>query len=526
MMPAWRPVTPSSRRCEKYSSGEQLVQRFHVLHVGDARRGQQRRDHGPQIEHASGRNPLNARERLQHLVPNLVTAATDARTDGSGGRRRKTSDRLLDDPAGQRAPAAVQHRHLLTVRERDRIAVGHEHEQTDAGLAGQMAVHPLEVLVPRLRIRAVRRRPRPFLEVRAVHLPAHRHPFGLHPGLRGGAVAILGHPLGVVRGQDAEVERLVRPDAHSPLAGGEGHIRARQPHCACSRASEQRRLELLVTARDEPVELSVERLVERAPHGRALRNAGREQVCPRDLQGHRPQLGRPAEDRLRGRAQRQSERKRLGRLPAEQPTQLRRRVLALPQSRRDPRRHARGARGGVALLRGQVQVREPEVELLGRLLDQGGERRDAAVGPDRNGPQGGRRHQIGIRLELGVQRSVDLQIPHAPDRGGRVELAQKIHQLVPDPGARHGREGVARRGLASETLRLRVEREAQPHRIAHRPQETGGIVEEAAFVQHSHEASVHVGQAAGRVVEVTEVVAREAHRHGVDREVAPPEVVD
>ena len=92
MMPAWRPVTPSSRRWEKYSSGEQLVQLVHVLDVRDARGGELSGDHGPQIEHAPGGSPLNARERLQHLVPDLIAAAPDPRPHGGGRRRGKARD--------------------------------------------------------------------------------------------------------------------------------------------------------------------------------------------------------------------------------------------------------------------------------------------------------------------------------------------------------------------------------------------------------------------------------------------------
>ena len=51
-----------------------------------------------------------------------------------GDEKRATAFSMI--AAGQRAPAAVEHRHLLAVRERDGIAIGHQHEQADAGLGG------------------------------------------------------------------------------------------------------------------------------------------------------------------------------------------------------------------------------------------------------------------------------------------------------------------------------------------------------------------------------------------------------
>ena len=94
----------------------------------------------------------------------------------AAGVASKRVERLLDDPAGERAPAAVEHRRPLAVRERDREAVGHEHEQPEARLARQVPVEPRQVLAAGLGVDAVGRRLAPLAELGAVHLPAHRHP--------------------------------------------------------------------------------------------------------------------------------------------------------------------------------------------------------------------------------------------------------------------------------------------------------------------------------------------------------------
>ena len=77
----------------------------------------------------------------------------------------------------------------------------------------------------------------PLAQVAAVHLPAHGDAVAVHAGVIGRAAAVLLHVRRVVVGEDPEVQRLVGPLAHAALAGGEGHGRVREPHCACSRAS-------------------------------------------------------------------------------------------------------------------------------------------------------------------------------------------------------------------------------------------------------------------------------------------------
>ena len=91
-------------------------------------------------------------------------------------------------------------------------------QQSDPAPRGQVAVHAWQLLAPGVGVRLLGVRRVPLPQLGAVHLPAHHHPVGLHPGGRGEATAVLGHPLGLVVGEDAQVERAVRALAHSPFA--------------------------------------------------------------------------------------------------------------------------------------------------------------------------------------------------------------------------------------------------------------------------------------------------------------------
>jgi hypothetical protein len=205
--------------------------------------------------------------------------------------------------------------------------------------------------------------------------------------------------------------------------------------------------------------------------------------------------------------------------------QLGRRQRALPQRRRDARPDACGSRGGVARAGGQVEVGEPEIELLRGALHERRERRHCAVRPDRRGAQRSGRHELGIRVELRMQRAVDLEVAHPLDPTRRIRLAQQVHELVADAGAGDGRERLGGHGLPREALRLGVELEAEPGGVADCTQQPGRVVEEAAVVEHADRGHRHVGHAAAGVVEVADVVAGEPDRHRVDREVAAREVL-
>ncbi len=79
--------------------------------------------------------------------------------------------------------------------------------------------------------------------------------------------------------------------------------------------------------------------------------------------------------------------------------------------------------------------------------------------------------------------------------------------------------------VACEHLGVRVEAESQPRLEPHTAQEPGRVVAEALVVKHAQQTGVEVGEPTVRIVEVAQIVALEADRHGVDREVATGEVL-
>ena len=121
--------------------------------------------HPAQVEHAPLDGAGYVGEALGHLGADLVAAAADARADRGDGRRVEPRDRLGDDAAGERAPAAMQHGGPPPVGERDRVAVGDQHEQTQARDGAQVPVDPRQLLVSRLRVGGLGIGPVPFAQV-------------------------------------------------------------------------------------------------------------------------------------------------------------------------------------------------------------------------------------------------------------------------------------------------------------------------------------------------------------------------
>jgi hypothetical protein len=158
--------------------------------------------------------------------PLLEAAAADARPDDGSRGAVELLRRLRDDPSGDAAPAAVQHRHLIRRRERDRQAVGDLDQQTKAAQRGDVAVDLGPGCVDG--VEGVGRRRRPTLDLGAMHLTAERDRGGSATDRGGDPAPVLGHPLGIVARLDAEVERLVGPCADAAGARREEHPRAGQ----------------------------------------------------------------------------------------------------------------------------------------------------------------------------------------------------------------------------------------------------------------------------------------------------------
>ena len=142
-------------------------------------------------------------------------------------------------------------------------------------------------------VAGIRRRRVPLGQLRAVHLPAHGHPFAA--GARAGrqAAPVLRHVGRVVLGEHPEIERPVGPLAHAAVAVGEEHPRAAGAATPSSILPRQRQRapELVLATGHEAVQLSVERPLECTAHRRALGHAGSQEVVAGYLETHARQLG-------------------------------------------------------------------------------------------------------------------------------------------------------------------------------------------------------------------------------------------
>ena len=234
-----RPVRPRSRRCEKKSSGSQLVQRpvRSTVSIPAARRPRS-------IASARSRfAPLHdvvaeARaERLGDLLPHLVAAGADSRPDRGCRRAGHRSDAVLEDAVHEPAPADVQDdeaRSPIPAGEDDGEAVRREEAHGTPRLLRPEPVSLLEVGAGRDDTPAVR-----LEDARPVDLPGHRR--GLRVGADGFAqnAPVLDDSARLVVREDAEVQRLEIALAHASLACREGgevpvaEVRLEELH-ACS----------------------------------------------------------------------------------------------------------------------------------------------------------------------------------------------------------------------------------------------------------------------------------------------------
>ena len=102
-----------------------------VLHVGDARRAQPLGGRGLQVDVATGRvtdrarGPRRRPRSSSAPAPGPIAACSSPRAPSP----RSVATPRLEDPAGEPAPAGVQHRHAVAGAQRDRQAVGDEHDR-------------------------------------------------------------------------------------------------------------------------------------------------------------------------------------------------------------------------------------------------------------------------------------------------------------------------------------------------------------------------------------------------------------
>ncbi len=150
-------------------------------------------------------------------MPGPIAASVAPNRLGAGG----------DDAGGQTAPAAVQHRHAVRPRERDRQAVGGEDQRRQAGLGDDVAVD-LGDRAPRPRERARLLRRGVESELGAVDLETDRDALRLEAERGRQASPVRDHGIVPVLGEDAEVEAVEGSRADTSGPGGEGGSRPAQ----------------------------------------------------------------------------------------------------------------------------------------------------------------------------------------------------------------------------------------------------------------------------------------------------------
>ena len=434
-------------------------------------------------------------------------------TAAAGGSSKRSTACSTIPPASA-APAAVQHRHPLAVRERDRQAVGHQHQQPEPRLARDVAVH-LASSPPGSAYASLGRRRRP---TRAMSVPCTCQPIAIRsastPAALGQRSAVLDHALGLVVGEDPQVERLVRALAHAapagrerrPAAPGQPRLRVDSPRELQRRARAPRRgptrapssLRRSVSSSARPMA---------GPSGTPAASRSSPVISSRDV----AQVGDPAQDRLRGRAAAPAPAPAPPAARGEQRAQLRGRVLAARAAAgamRGATRAARDAASRSSRLAGAGG--EPQVELLGRARRPARRARSAPrSAPVATAPSAAEATSSGSGSSSGC--SARVRCPSSRMRStaaGASVSPQQVQQLVAHPRAGHGRR--ARRSATASrasALGLGVEREPEPRLVAHRPQEPRGVVEEAARRAAPGPAGVEVAEPAVGVVQVPEVVA-------------------
>src|SRR4051794_16888142 len=174
----------------------------------------------PEVELAVAHEPEaeRATKRRRHLLAHLVAAGADpGPDDGAHEAAAECLHAGRGDAAEQPAPTRVQdgERGLAAVcpRKRDRQAVGGEREQRQAGL---VRPEPVAALATGARSRSQ--------DVGRMVLVVHRERVGLRANLRAEPAAILVHPLRLVGGRAAQVERRERALADATFARREDDL--------------------------------------------------------------------------------------------------------------------------------------------------------------------------------------------------------------------------------------------------------------------------------------------------------------
>ena len=131
-----------------------------------------------------------------------------------------------------------------------------------------------------------------------------------------------------------------------------------------------------------------------------------------------------------------------------------------------------------------------------------------------------------VQRDLGLDRPQHAQLGQPLDAAqGQRRIAQQQGQLVPQARARKLIEGPFRQRHVGQMQGLGRDLEAEPQLQAHGAQDAGGVVDEREAVQHPQRLVLEVAPAAEEIDQIEARLRSQADRQGIDREVAPEEVL-
>ena len=448
-------------------------------------------------------------------VSDLEATAARCRADRGGGRRRPPRTPRSTMPAGEAAPAAMEHRHAAGPCERHRQAVGDQDQRRQARPPASRARRP------RAGSSGGRRYGTPAAARLVAQRPRRRGP--------GSPIRTFARLDLTRRAPDAGGSRRRSRGSSSVTSRGSGSRTApplTPPLRVENAAARARELGLQPAARRLALATPSRQATQRARGGErdpqlvvAARRPRRRAWRPAPPRGPRPTAGpsgTPAAIRSAPSISRRTcaPVARRSRRARSRAGEARRREFhgAAPASERGALRRPSRARGGKAHgARLQLGVRDRDASTrLGRI--------------DRARPSPVRSDRRTERLEPGRRRR--RRSPASPQRASSSNAAGAARPRRQSGAARprpaRARRSRGRRDVSSSSV-SRLHLEPQAGGVAGRAQRPGGVVGERLGVQHAAARPAR-RSSSPPCGSISVGLAGERHRHRVDREVAPGEV--
>ena len=197
----------------------------------------------------------------------------------------------------------------------------------------------------------------------------------------------------------------------------------------------------------------------------------------------------------------------------------------------DPRCDGHGADDPLGVASPQRQPIEPVVGLVGRHLARERGQSDVPardVDPELVSELGRAREErsrLVVATEVGMDRAVGAELAESADAGGGTRLLEQRHQLVAQPRRREIPHEAHLDATAEKPRRVVLEAKPVSRLVPDAAEDPRRVVDEREVVEDAQHACVEIRPATVRIDEPAEVVDTEGGRHGVDREVAPEEVL-